>query len=421
MKKTPFNTIVLGFFFFNVISDVFLKLTHGNDTVIGGIKIIGLFFILRGFFAIYHTKNFLPSKYNLLLNLYKLICLVMIVRGYTIDYQYQWVSTAGMINYHLFQPFYILCYLMPFAANIDYNLYDYGNLMKLATKCAKVSIVLFLMALPFLLQESSQRLAEIGSRVTENVSESKWILPYTIFSFFSFFVLLVSYQSKKDRKWILGGLLTVLIGGLLLGRRGRCAINTLYFLFPMYMWLKKIKRGKLIGIIILALLTAGTLYFLFNSSLTTFITARGLEDTRSGVDVALMNQMDSWEVLFGKGLNGRYYYPLREDDYLNGWRYGSETGFFNLVLKGGFLMAFVYILLLAIPAFKGMIKSNNTLCKASGYYIFVSLIELYPFGWLMFDIKFLIIWMGIVICMNPQIRKMNDSQIYALFFNKQKI
>ena len=342
----------------------------------------------------------------------------MIVRGYTIDYQYVWISTAGMINYHLFQPFYILCYLMPYVSYIDYRFYDYGYFMKLAYKCAKVSVFLFIIAFPFLIKESSQRLL-LSEGFSGNVSESRWILPYTIFNLFIFFFLLGKYQTKTERNWILGGFISVLLGGLLLGRRGRCAILVLYSLFPIYMWIQKFRRGKFfVGLFALMCAVALT-FLLFNTSLTSFITSRGTTDTRSGVDVALMDQMDSWEVVFGKGLNGRYYYPLREDDYLKGWRYGSETGFFNLILKGGLLMAFVYIALLIIPAFKGMFRSNNLLCKASGYFIFVSLLELYPFGWLMFDLKFLIIWMGVVICMNPQVRYMNDEQVYELFFERK--
>lgn len=62
-----------------------------------------------------------------------------------------------------------------------------------------------------------------------------------------------------------------------------------------------------------------------------------MEDTRSGVDKALLQQMSDIELIFGKGLNGRYYYPLSNDDYLGGWRYASETGFYTLILKGDIL------------------------------------------------------------------------------------
>ena len=51
-------------------------------------------------------------------------------------------------------------------------------------------------------------------------------------------------------------------------------------------------------------------------------------------------------------------------------------------------MAFTYILLLIYPALVGIFKSKNILCKALGFYIILSLIELYPFGWLAFNIKY---------------------------------
>ena len=417
MFNNPFNILVLGFVFFGVIASVCSKLSNANDYVIAFVKIIGWYFILKGYFAMRKNSfNCFDPYYKLLLVLYCVLCFVMIIRGYTIDYQYQWISTLGMINYHLFSSFYILCYIMPLVTRVDYRFYDYGYIMSLALKCAKISVGLFIISLPFLLKESAVRLASMDQTVEEDFSQLTWILPYTIYTLFIFFLLLGKYQTKKEWLWHLGGWLTVFLGFILLGRRGDSLITTLYILFPMYMWVKNFKNGKIImGVVVV--LIAGLFVFLFvKSSFFSFIAARGLEDTRSGVDVALMKQMNDWEVIFGKGLNGRYYYPLRDDDYLNGWRYGSETGFYNLVLKGGFFMAIVYVLLLFIPALNGMLKSNNILCKASGYFIFVSLLELYPFGWLMFNLKFLLIWMGVVICMNPQIRCMNDEQIYEAFF-----
>jgi hypothetical protein len=422
MIKTPFNILVLGFVFFNIIADVFLKISNGNQFIIALTKLIGLYFILKGYFSLRkYSLNPFDSRYRFLLILYNLICVVMIIRGYMIDYQYLWISSMGMINYHLFQPFYILCYLMPLVTRIDYKYFNYGFIMDLALKCAKISIVLFVIAFPFLLEESSNRLSNIGKAFEGNVSESSFFLPYTVYTFFSFFVFLGRYQSRRDWLWHWGGLLTVFLGGILLGRRGRSFIIVLYMIFPLYMWIQQCKKGKMLACIMMASFIGLTAYFFVNSSIFSFIASRGLQDTRSGVDIALMNQMNDWEKIFGKGLNGRYYYPLHEDDYLNGWRYSSETGFYNLVLKGGYLMAFVYIALLLIPSLNGMFKSKNVLCKASGYYIFVSLLELYPFGWLMFDLKFLVIWMGVVICMNPYIRYMNDEQIYETFFLRKNV
>ena len=422
MFNNPFNTFFIGFVIFNIIASVCSTLSSANEYIIGFVKIIGWYYILKGYFAISRNSlNYFSPYYKFLLILYAVVCVIMIVRGYTIDYQYQWISTMGMINYHFFASFYILCYLMPLVMCVDYRFYDYGFMMNLALKSAKISVVLFIFALPFLIKKSAEGLSSIGQIVEDESSQSTWILPYTIYTLFIFFVLLGKYQTKKEWLWHLGGWLSVLLGLVLLARRGDSFITVLYILFPIYMWVKNCKNGRIIACIIMVLFVGLCAFLFVRSSFFSFIEARGLEDNRSGVDEALMNQMNDWEVVFGKGLNGRYYYPLHVDDYLNGWRYGSETGFYNLVLKGGFLMAFVYIALLLIPSLKGMFKSNNVLCKASGYYIFVSLLELYPFGWLMFNLKFLLIWMGIVICMNPYIRYMNDEQIYEAFFLRRNV
>ena len=94
----------------------------------------------------------------------------------------------------------------------------------------------------------------------------------------------------------------------------------------------------------------------------------------------------------------------------------SETGYYNLVLKGGYLLAWTYILLLLYPALLGIFKSRNTLCKALGFIILLSLVELYPFGHLTFNLKFLVIWMGIAMLMSPEVRNMDDNEIRDYYF-----
>ena len=140
------------------------------------------------------------------------------------------------------------------------------------------------------------------------------------------------------------------------------------------------------------------------------------EDTRTAVDQALLNSMSNIEKIFGKGLNGRYFYQIGQ--FSNGWRYGSETGFYTIVLRGGYLMAFTYILLLGIPALQGIFNSKNVLCKGGGCYIIISLLDLYPFGALSFSLNFFIIWLLLVLVQRKEVRRMNDIQIYQLFFRE---
>ena len=141
-----------------------------------------------------------------------------------------------------------------------------------------------------------------------------------------------------------------------------------------------------------------------------------MEDTRAGVNEELLNQMSDWEKIVGKGLNGRYFMPMRQTDFFDGWRYGCETGFLNLVLKGGYIMAFVYIFLLIVPAFQGIFRSKNNFCKGGGFYILWTLIYLYPFGVLDFNISFFFVWMWVMLCSMPSVRNMTDDQILSEYF-----
>lgn len=410
-ENSMFNYIVLGLVLF-ALGDV-LRLVTGS--VIAAIIscIIGWYFILKGYISIKGSLGFnvFSKFYCSLLQFYLFLCVVMILRGYTIDYEYQWISSQGMLNYHFIQKYYILPYLMPLVCFIPWQYYKFDKIVKFATWAALISIVIFIVYFPTII--SSSLAAKTGGSFDRIDSG----LDFRFYAAFAFVTLLVAYIPNKT--WLINvlGLITVILINMIAARRGSSLMLSILLLGTLYFWSKnKEWRNGLYAKIVCALLLGLAVYFVLNSSLFDYLFQRGMQDSRSGVDDALLKQMSSWELFWGKGLNGRYYYPILFDDYWKGWRYGSETGFFNIVLKGGYLMAFTYILLLAIPAFKGMFKSNNYLCKAGGFFILLSLLELYPFGWLEFSIKFLIIWMFVPICMNQQVREMDDEQIMEQFF-----
>ena len=79
-------------------------------------------------------------------------------------------------------------------------------------------------------------------------------------------------------------------------------------------------------------------------------------------------------------------------------------------------MAFVYIYLLIIPAMQGIFKSKNCFCKGGGLYILWTLIYLYPFGVLDFNLSFFFVWMWVMLCSRREIRGMSDNEIQETFF-----
>lgn len=338
----------------------------------------------------------------------------MIIRGYLIDYNYQWISLQGLINYHLFFPYYILPYFVPLIIFVPYKYYDFRLFIKYSIIISITCIITFIIYYQDIIRSSTLQALGLGGEYGFGATFAEMYIPV------AFAVLCKKYIYTKY--WLINsiGLLTSLITFAIAARRGSSAIVTCLFIFNLYFWIKSMKfKNKIRVIAISTIIIVGLLYIFLTSDSFTYIHQRGLEDTRSEVDKALLSQMNETELFFGKGLNGRYYFPLMEDDFLNGWRYGSETGFYNIVLKGGYLMAFTYILLLIYPALVGIFKSKNILCKALGFYIILSLIELYPFGWLAFNIKYLIIWIGVVLCYNKKIRALNDKQIYIHFFRQR--
>jgi len=236
---------------------------------------------------------------------------------------------------------------------------------------------------------------------------------------FAFIVLCEKYVSKKTLIINIICLVFALSIAVLCARRGVIVIILSYFIIFIWSRLNTGKLTTIVGFVIAAIALLVVFRNAFSDShIFDFLMERGVKDTREGVDVALYDQMNTWEMIFGKGLNGRYYYPMGglTEELFKGWRYGIETGFNNLVLKGGYALAITYVLLLLIPGFKGVFKSNNSLCKVGGAYILLSVAELYPFGILSFNIKFLIIWMCIVLCMSPKTRQLSDTEIYDRYF-----
>lgn len=406
-----FEYLVLGFTLHAIGG--FTRTVFSNDLMMILFGTIGWYFIIKGYLHVRGrlSQNGMGEMYNALLIFYLFQCIVMIVRGYMIDYPYQWISVNGMLNFHLFHKTYILAYLMPLVCFIPWQYYHLEKYIKYASWVGVIAVITFVVFFPKILQTSMIAMAGFEFEKADSGIDYRFYAP------FSFAPLLVAYMTKKS--WINNvlGLASLLLTSMIAARRGSSLMNAIVFVAAIYMWSRhKEQRIGILAKIFFVLLIGVGVYFVLNSSLFDFLFQRGFEDNRSGVDEALLSQMNEVQLIFGKGLNGRYYYPLLMDDYLDGWRFNSETGFYTIVLRGGYLMAFTYIVLLAIPAFKGMFRSRNYLCKAGGFYIFVSLLELYPWGLLEFSIKFLIIWMMVVLCMNRYVRAMDDEEIRQQFF-----
>lgn len=414
-KKSPFSFVIGGIAFFS-IGTIIRSLT-GLDALYAASCCVGYILIFYGLFHLRKKMMFRFSASPLylgLLFLYLLTCIIMIIRGYTDNDGVMWISSAGFFNFHFFTPWYIICYLMPFIAMIDPDEYDFRPIVKWSIIFSWVLIIAFVLFYDDILKAS---IAEALGKTTDTRAEEYMSYGYIYYNV-AIICLCKKYVSTKT--WAINtiALLVTLAINILAARRGDSVICAILIFFNVYFSIKNLKfKYRTPALFIAFVLIIGSAYSLSSASAFAYIQKRGMHDTRSAVDNALLAQMDTEQLWFGKGLNGRYYFNLNlSDDIWGGWRYISETGYYNLVLKGGYIMTWLYILVILIPCLYGLVRSKNTLLKAIASIMLLSLLELYPYGHLQFNMKYMVIWMGVALCMNKKYLKMRDSEINTKFF-----
>ena len=116
--------------------------------------------------------------------------------------------------------------------------------------------------------------------------------------------------------------------------------------------------------------------------------------------------------IIGKGINGKYFCPTIDNvNDATGYRESIETGYLQIILKGG-LVSLTLLLLILIPAvYKGLFNSKNVLSKSAAIWIFLWIIYLKPIVGNTFSMHYLIVWIAVGICYSKKIRNMSDITI----------
>lgn len=208
---------------------------------------------------------------------------------------------------------------------------------------------------------------------------------------------------------------TAIFIGLYMARRGRTVIYFLYIISAW--WIYTASAKKHIGVknfiyALIFLLLLDFIYDKYSDSVFSLLLERGLDDSRTGVEVSFFKDMDLISWIFGRGWFGTYYEP----SWLS-QRASIETGYLALVLRGGLIYLIPYVLLLAITFYQGYYKSNNIFCKSLGMICFIQILSLYPSGWPDFNYTHFMIWLGVWICNTPYFRELSNHDIKKNLFN----
>lgn len=395
-----FNLFWLGFLIYS-LGSVIMASKYLDIKICQAIQGLGIVLILSSLLLVIRIKKSRLGAYiKVVFTFYICWLLVIVVRG-----------ADALSNYDSLKKFLfdgddgMLIYIAPMIVLFpqDFQVYK------------KIFTVIFSLGILFLLLSAFfiQSLLYYG----DNPVSLGLVEQLASFSIPAGFILMTSYYHSRKRNLIsVGILLLSLFFAVVRARRGLIFIISSVVSFSFLLnFLYSKKKIVLIYLTIMALvlsaLFASHLYKASNNRILGFLLERGTEDTRSNVELCFYDDMKTDDWIFGKGANGQYFCPNIEENQITNYRSIIETGYLQIILKGG-IISLSLLLLIMIPAcIKGLFFSRNILSKAAGIWIFLFLLKLYPQTAISFDLSYLLVWISVGICLSRDIGKVPDKNL----------
>jgi len=295
-------------------------------------------------------------------------------------------------------------WIAPMSVILGLNILIWENLLKYFSKILQIGIFIGLFSF-FYPQEVNMGALEF-------------------FAFLPILLITKSYQRKKIRIITVFAIITYGIISYFVSQRVNLIYLFLIFVFSYSEYLHYLKNKNLIKSFWLIL----SLLFVYSAVSTTTeknITNGNSElfiDNRSFLFAELFLDMEPNELLIGRGALGTYYSdffhyasltPGAQADNEN--RSVNEVGYLQMILKGGFVMLSLYILILFPIAILGIFKSKNTISRMCGYYILIYIlcwsVSYYP----IFSAEYILLWIAVGTILPKSNRMKMNSE---LLFNK---
>lgn len=309
----------------------------------------------------------------------------------------------------------LLAYIAPLVLLLPRNFYTYKKLFNVLLILGIFYILYVIMFYDILHDPDRINLVALG--LVENFT-SYLALPICF--------ILMTFVFQIGKKGILGigkaNILAAMVMMLALffsvyrARRGLIFMSgTLLAASAFTYVLSSKKKGLIIFMaVILAVVCSFFVASIKTPSMFNFLLERGEEDTRTGVEDYLYADLNSTEWIIGKGINGSYYCPVVEDvnDAAgSGQRDAIETGYLQIILKGGLLSLGLLLIILLPAVYKGFFQSKNILSKAAAIWIFLWILYLYPVIGVNFSAHYILVWICVGICYSKQITSLPDATI----------
>ncbi len=380
--------------------------TNAVDIRIGqAVQAIGLAVVFYS--AIFLCKPKIDSDYlRVLFILYCTWSLIIVVRRNGVPLNYSTIKDF-LFGYNNGGLIYFVPLVLLFPRNGSY----YKILVKMISISGMVFLVLSAVLIKYLLAQSGQ--LEEAKGVMETIADLAIPSAFILLTF-------LYHNNKKVAIAIVTILITILFS-LIRARRGLILIASSLSFFSILLYFFYSRRKLIIiysSILLFSIAAAysNSLYHVNSNKLLGFLYERGTEDTRSTVEIFFDEDMNTTDWLIGRGINGKYYCPGVEeaDDY----RTVIETGYLQIILKGGIISLGLLLLILVPAVIQGIFFSKNLLSKAAAIWIIQFLSNLYPRTPVDFTLTYFMVWVCVGICYSRVVRKMSDNEIRNSVYSK---
>ncbi len=397
-KENNLNLFWIGYLLYALSYNLSATIVYIDIKQLQAIQFLGIALFTYASINILRFK-FKSSYLRVVFILYLLSQFGVIFRGFIFDFFYVKEQLFD-IGYGLF------IYLAPLFLLFPQNFTYYRKLFLVIIIQSGAYLLFSAVFIKDLFNPDRQ--STLSQGIAENFTALGFSVAFVLFTYI--------YHSSKRRMWALGLMAISVLVVVYRARRGWIFMHITTLLSILMIYLIVSKRTILVTYLAILMTLVGYFYYtnLYNQSnfgIFNFLVERGDEDTRTGVEVLFYEDMSITDWIIGKGINGEYYCPNIDLLDTRGYRNVIETGYLQIILKGG-IVSLVLLLLILIPSvIQGLFKSKNIFCKAFGLWTLLWIIYLYPTVGNTFTMQYILVWFGVGVCYSKKIRNMTDEQI----------
>ena len=229
----------------------------------------------------------------------------------------------------------IMPYLLPFLAIYTYKSVDFNLFIKISRWFAIAFLIYAIMSYKELMM-----LNIIGLGHFTGLG----FMAYTteLFEFFNLLTSLIAplvlflmkdLIAKRDWKYATLNIIIALLVAIIAGRRSSSFAYILVFIASYFVVFRKSVSTTISSLFFVAI----GITIAYQLGLLDFFISKIDNDSRSGVVENFYADMDTYTWIFGRGALGTYYDPSPLFEHVNGNRKEIETGYLNMILKGGII------------------------------------------------------------------------------------